>query len=242
MRASRLSPDSPGDSGPKTNSASDIAYNFLCNLIDNSRHGERLPSERAISERLQVSRQAVKVALDRLLSSGAITRRVGSGTYVHTPPPPPNADEVIGIPDAGIMDLIEFRRLVEPQIVGNATLRATEQDFARIEARLSEMKQAQSASDYKQASYAFTREIARSSRNPLCTLLFDIVLITRSRLGWDQRKGLSDTPTVREERIARSSELLAAMRQRDRVAATRIQEHILDRLLQDILRLTSQGR
>src|SRR5262245_12089511 len=47
--------------------------------------GERLPSERAISARMKVSRSVVREALSRLASLGLVTIRHGSGTRVQSP-------------------------------------------------------------------------------------------------------------------------------------------------------------
>jgi DNA-binding transcriptional MocR family regulator len=48
--------------------------------------GSRLPSERALAARLQVSRGTVLAAYEQLTGDGLIERRHGSGTYVAGPP------------------------------------------------------------------------------------------------------------------------------------------------------------
>ncbi|MEV0830383.1 GntR family transcriptional regulator [Nonomuraea rubra] len=45
--------------------------------------GERLPSEEALTDEYGVSRNTVRVALDRLAAANLITRRRGSGSYVN---------------------------------------------------------------------------------------------------------------------------------------------------------------
>ncbi|TKI03730.1 FadR/GntR family transcriptional regulator [Martelella alba] len=56
----------------------------LNNLLDsgNLRPGERLPSERELSESLGVSRTSIRQALKVLEASGRLETRVGSGTYL----------------------------------------------------------------------------------------------------------------------------------------------------------------
>ncbi|HVV24131.1 MAG TPA: winged helix-turn-helix domain-containing protein, partial [Pseudonocardiaceae bacterium] len=51
------------------------------------RSGDRLPSTRALAERLAVSRTVTAAAYEQLHAEGWITGRHGSGTYVTTAPP-----------------------------------------------------------------------------------------------------------------------------------------------------------
>ncbi len=44
--------------------------------------GERLPSERDLAERFEVSRMTARQAVTSLVDEGILERRVGSGTYV----------------------------------------------------------------------------------------------------------------------------------------------------------------
>ncbi|KXT76132.1 Transcriptional regulator in cluster with beta-lactamase, GntR family [Streptococcus sp. DD10] len=44
--------------------------------------GERLPSERDLSETFQVSRMTLRQAISLLVEDGVLERRVGSGTFV----------------------------------------------------------------------------------------------------------------------------------------------------------------
>ncbi|HYO89171.1 MAG TPA: GntR family transcriptional regulator [Candidatus Limnocylindrales bacterium] len=45
--------------------------------------GDRIPSERTLSETLHVNRQTVKKALDELVQAGHLTVQIGKGTYVN---------------------------------------------------------------------------------------------------------------------------------------------------------------
>ena len=54
----------------------------LRELIADARAGDRLPSERALSERWGVARMTVRSATDALVAEGLVERRHGSGTYV----------------------------------------------------------------------------------------------------------------------------------------------------------------
>ena len=54
----------------------------LRDLIESARAGDRLPSERSLSERWGVARMTVRSATDALVAEGLVERRHGSGTYV----------------------------------------------------------------------------------------------------------------------------------------------------------------
>jgi GntR family transcriptional regulator len=54
----------------------------LRELIAASRPGDRLPSERALSQRWGAARMTVRHATDALIAEGLVARRHGSGTYV----------------------------------------------------------------------------------------------------------------------------------------------------------------
>jgi GntR family transcriptional regulator len=51
-------------------------------LIAASRVGDRLPSERELSQRWGVARMTIRSAMDGLVAEGLVERRHGSGTYV----------------------------------------------------------------------------------------------------------------------------------------------------------------
>lgn len=54
----------------------------LRELVAGARPGDRLPSERSLSQRWGVARMTVRNATDTLVAEGLVERRQGSGTYV----------------------------------------------------------------------------------------------------------------------------------------------------------------
>ena len=89
--------------------------------------GDRLPPERQLARELAVSRTSVRQGLQALAERGVVESRQGDGTYV--------ADELTGsFPKDTILDvlnrergvlgdILEFRRLLEPQIAALAARR-----------------------------------------------------------------------------------------------------------------------
>ncbi len=54
----------------------------LREIVAGARPGDRLPSERSLSQRWRVARMTVRNATDALVAEGLVERRQGSGTYV----------------------------------------------------------------------------------------------------------------------------------------------------------------
>ena len=98
--------------------------------------GDWLPPERQLARELAVSRTSVRQALQALAERGVVESRQGDGTYV--------ADELAGsFPNDAILDvlnreqgvlgdILEFRRLLEPQIAALAARRIDADGIDRL--------------------------------------------------------------------------------------------------------------
>ena len=76
-----------GEFKPDTNSGMPLYIQLANKLSDGINNGlwqpdEALPSERALSDRLSISRDTARKAIDVLCERGILTRKPGSGTYV----------------------------------------------------------------------------------------------------------------------------------------------------------------
>src|SRR5690348_9032294 len=77
------------DIGERGDRAARIYRELLEAILDGRlRPGERLPPTRELATRLDVSRNTVAVAYERLTAEGFLTTKVGAGTFVieHTAP------------------------------------------------------------------------------------------------------------------------------------------------------------
>lgn len=101
--------------------------------------GHRLPPERQLAEQMGVSRASVRDALARLVALGHVGVRQGDGIYVQEP-----SAEHLSAPFQGILtrlpqkthDLLEFRRMLEPEVAALAARRGTPEQMAELEACL----------------------------------------------------------------------------------------------------------
>lgn len=138
---------------------------------DNLRPGDRLPSERELTERLQVGRSSVREALRALELLGLITTRHGEGTFVQHF----RHNKLIDILGHYVLrdfktrrDLLEMRKILELDAVRLACVRAADKHFAEMESIIQSAEEKISQGiDPADEDYQFHRVIARSSRNSL---------------------------------------------------------------------------
>ena len=92
------------------------------------KHGDRLPSERELSEQFKVSRSSVREAIRSLELQGLVVSKRGSGTFINTEDLEATLDLVaanLNVGEAALQDVFEMRHLMEPHIAALAAQRAT---------------------------------------------------------------------------------------------------------------------
>lgn len=99
--------------------------------------GDRLPSQRDLAEQFGVSRATVLQALHILERSGLIAIRPGArgGAFVRTPDDQPLSDHLdllLELEQVSIVELLEFRQVLEGQNAFWAAERATDDEIAAI--------------------------------------------------------------------------------------------------------------
>jgi GntR family transcriptional regulator, transcriptional repressor for pyruvate dehydrogenase complex len=133
--------------------------------------GQRLPSERRLSELLQVSRSTVREALHVLVKAGQIeVRRGSSGGAFVTSASSPDAAAMIRralLPGwARFNQLLDFRCTVEQQISRLAAERATEEDRKTIQRLAEDYLASSREKEHSQAAdRALHEAIARAAHN-----------------------------------------------------------------------------
>nr|WP_201470853.1 FCD domain-containing protein [Microbacterium hydrocarbonoxydans] len=167
-------------------SALDTALHGLRTLIADGelRPGDRLPSEGELCETLGVSRGSLREAIRMLAALGVLETRHGSGSYVGEL----RAADLIGslsltvglLPMAGVLELTELRRVLEPHA---AALAAARIDAATIETLSGVLDEIEGSDDFEAHSrldHDFHMTISRVAGNDALTSLID-VLRSRSR-------------------------------------------------------------
>ena len=112
----------------------------LAGLMDQGRlkPGDRLPSERALAERMRVSRATLREALRAMQLRGLILSRRGAGNFIAGGRPEELAEALHHL---ALQDIFELRLLIEPSIAALAAERATRHDLLRLESILQQQEQ-----------------------------------------------------------------------------------------------------
>lgn len=135
--------------------------------------GEPLPSERNLSEKLGVSRTALREALGRLRGMGIIATAHGKGSYVARLSRDIDTSPLLhlfGTQPRTLYDLMEVRAVLESEASRLAALRATQADLVMIRRRFEEMQMADSnlsLEAHAKRDHAFHRAINEASHNPI---------------------------------------------------------------------------
>ncbi len=145
--------------------------------------GDRLPSERDLSQKYAVSRSAVREGLRVLETSGVLRFAKGTsgGAFVRER----SADgiarslhDMIILGRMPLADLMVVRRSLLLLAIDLAVERADDDDFARLDANIGEMVAALATGDpiaTVEPIMRFNRLLGKSSHNPILELVIDTV-------------------------------------------------------------------
>ena len=129
----------------------------------NIKPGERLPSERDLAVRFEVSRPTIREAMIALEIAGLVEIRTGSGIYA-LPLNELDAGQLDDVP--GPFEGLEARLLVEPEAVSLAAARINKEQLAVLENALRIMEDTKSSEKAKeQADELFHCTIAAATDN-----------------------------------------------------------------------------
>jgi GntR family transcriptional repressor for pyruvate dehydrogenase complex len=192
--------------------------------------GERLPSQRVLSERMGISRPSLREALMTLETLGVVQTHAGRGTFVARP----GAADLPDHPDwrygarHSIESVFEVRILIEARLARHAAALATLKDIEALTSLTDRMEQAWAQQDLVanvEADLAFHRGIAARTAN---TLLAEAYERVGPMLAETQRQPIPFTRAGRMlESIAEHRQIVAALNRRDPDAAERAMvEHI----------------
>lgn len=195
--------------------------------------GERLPSERTLAEKFNVSRTSVREAIIALEVQGVVEVRVGSGIYVCAAAARPKAVSFELPWRPGPIESLRARALIESEVAGLAASERKDGDLDRIFSALRLMREHM---DDKQANEAADRQfhlgIAEATGNDvlrhMVTALWDS---GRSDPLWDKIEQHFHTPELRTASQEDHQRIFAALMARDGVAARAAMRAHLERVI-----------
>jgi DNA-binding FadR family transcriptional regulator len=127
--------------------------------------GERLPSERDLAGRFDVSRPTIREALIALEVSDLVEIRSGSGVYVRDHPDVHSLRSALNEP--GPFEILEARMVVEGETAALAAQRISQQELHQLRSLLKQMTELAGANAQRSESVdeQFHLVIAEASRN-----------------------------------------------------------------------------
>ncbi|BBO70467.1 GntR family transcriptional regulator [Desulfosarcina alkanivorans] len=151
---------------------SDQVFDQLRELIfrGDFQPGQKIMTERELAKALNVSRNSVREAINKLVTLRFLEQRQGQGTFVRS------MDEAVRIPlatvmetqDASLIDLMEMRMGIECNAASLAALRANADDLEAIEKAIVEMDtDTRSGGLGTEGDLSFHMAIASATKNPL---------------------------------------------------------------------------
>jgi DNA-binding FadR family transcriptional regulator len=189
--------------------------------------GERLPSERELATRLDLSRASLREALIALELGGEVEVRSGSGVYVSAPAGLPAPLDVGG---PGPFEVLSARRLVEGEVCALAARMATDSAIdAILQAVLEMERNHHHYSSNEQADRNFHLAIAHATGNSAFVGMVDYLWNQRGRL-WHKLKEHFQTEELRQETLKDHRRILAAIVARDPAAARQAMRAHLERV------------
>ena len=153
------------------------------------KHGDRLPSERELSDQFQVSRSSVREAIRSLELQGLVVSKRGSGTFINTENLEAALDLVaanLNVGEAALQDVFEMRHLMEPHIAALAAQRATTDEVEAMRDILDEQqRQVDSGETGVESDTAFHFALASATHNSalvkVVSAIEDILQMSRDR-------------------------------------------------------------
>lgn len=194
--------------------------------------GERLPSERELSERFGVGRGVVREALSVLESLRYLTRKPNSGVYLSPTPERASLETLSLFSELGIslttdklQEALEVRRIVELQAMALACTRRTDEDLALLDSVVERFDAAIAGSGESTADldYEFHMALFQAAHNTVLTqMVYPFYLMSAHRRATffadKARSGMSNA----QHRV-----LVQCVRERDAERGQRVMgEHI----------------
>ncbi|SMX45560.1 FadR/GntR family transcriptional regulator [Actibacterium lipolyticum] len=192
------------------------------------RPGERLPSERELSEKLGVSRPSLREAISALQERGLLTSRAGAGIFVAEVLGSAFSDALIRLfasHDEAVFDYIDFRRDMEALAAERAARQASDTDLKVINTIFEKMEAAhpkRNPADEARLDAEFHMSIIEASHNVIMLhmmrSMFDLLRegvfynrqvmfrqrTTRGAL-LDQHRAINDALQARDATAARAA-------------------------------------
>ncbi|HML38292.1 MAG TPA: FCD domain-containing protein [Bacillota bacterium] len=152
---------------------SNKVYNFVLEQIKSNKWsaGEKIYTEKELCEELEVSRIAVREALEQCSALGILEKRKGAGTYVSEIDISnilKNIVPLMTLKPMELMEVLRFRLHFEPGNIIEFMKHTDEKDIVELENTYKKMQEkALENKDFYTADYEFHKIIAKGTKNSI---------------------------------------------------------------------------
>ncbi len=192
--------------------------------------GDKLPSEREMSESLGVSRASVREALTALEAIGILDIRPGEGTFVRQTSMAETFWPlflVLAVERNPRSQLMEVRRVLETESAALAAARVTEEQLLKITDILEQMKKADSVPEAVAFDLKFHYAIAEATTNSVLLRIMNTVADLMHHTFREDREHLYASGDHGMKIIHEHEAILEAIRNGDsKLARIKMLEHI----------------
>ena len=209
--------DTPRSTGARKNGAQRIRELIASAAADGTLAPDgRLPTERELSKRFAVPRNAVRRMLAQLEAEGAITRHVGRGTFLAGAA----ARETGGVETESVShtspaELMEARLRIEPALAELIVTNATPADFERMALCIEKAERAATLDEFELWDAALHQALATATHNRFVIRILDMVAVVREQSEWGKLKDRIVTPERRLRYQEEHRTIVAALKARD---------------------------
>ena len=186
---------------------------------------ERLPPERSLSLKFNVSRGTIRAAINKLETEGLVTTKAGSGTYISKKIAGENSSV---IQNARPLELVDARFALEPHICRLAVVHGRKKDFEKLNNLLEEMeKNYYNPNIFGDTDTSFHRALAESTGNSLLIWMIEQITSVRNQDEWSRMRHLTLNEQIIKEYNKQHRRILNAINAREpENAASMMREHL----------------
>ncbi|TNJ44449.1 FadR/GntR family transcriptional regulator [Phaeobacter sp. B1627] len=196
----------------------------------------KLPTERVLAGQFDVSRRAVRLALDSLEEEGLVWRKQGKGTFAGQPADPTAelAAKIAG--ETNALQVMEARLCIEPELAALCAKRMQPEELARLRRLAQRQFESNGSEAIELWDGAFHRLIAQCARNRPLLTSFALLDKIRSNREWIRIRARARSGPSLEVSHCEHVTIIEAIETGDPdVARTAMRDHLTTRF--DALRM-----
>jgi GntR family transcriptional regulator, transcriptional repressor for pyruvate dehydrogenase complex len=202
--------------------------------------GDKLPSEHELVDIFQISRASVREALSGLTALGLIKSKAGGGYYVKSAQSF-TAMELMLVEEGNPLEILEARKMIEPEIVQVAARRREKEDLEALDkvmerASLILRRGAGSLDDFINADMDIHRIFAQATHNDILVSVQERLIGYMKQRGWDElKRNVDSQPEIVKRYWNQHKAICTSIRKGQPLKASEQMRNHLQGITQDLL-------